>query len=349
MSQIIINDIFPLQYETIEYKGGFNSDVVTIVSLANKIVIKRIGIKRGGFPVAEAHVIMQDILEYQRQLELLGVPMPKVIDAHLQYDFKSDKAVVYIMSDWAGDDVARILSLLNPNRDWEKIDSIVRAICQVLKHVCANRNGNALQVGIDTKANNFTIEYKKSNICEIFYVDQFPPHYHKNGQSIIEWISLKSQLGNELGEFKYFDWRGVLLTLTSQLARIKPPLKERFEVIVLEEFSRFIDQNTYDEFITEFPRLPWMDIRFYLKGRNIKAAERLIETCVNTPVFGIRYSVYTLREIALEFAQQRIISLDDLEDIFHNTHFEDEEFSLNRWEEVQSKLCRFLTSPFLNR
>lgn len=341
-----IQSAFPSLTATLPNRGGFNSEVECKVVLlpTEQFIVKSIGAKRGGFLLSEAVDLAKDILIYQRQLESIDIPIPPITDIDVRYNMYSEKAMIYISSPWAGDDVEKILSSLNPIRDGEKIDWLVKEMCRMLARVCIDRRANgALIVGIDAKASNFAVAHGADGRRIMSYVDQFPPRYWKGDIPIIEWTPLTTQLGNELGRFKYFNWRGVLLTLTSQLSRIKPSLKEMIEAIALNEFSKCIEADEYDEFIAGFSMLPWIEMRYFLQEGNRKDAERIIHECIESQVFGVRYSVYTLREIALELACQKIISPDELEHLFSMTHFEDEEFCSDRWKGIQRDLCAYVT------
>lgn len=336
-----IQSDFPSLTATLPNRGGFNSEVECKVVLlpTEQFIVKSIGAKRGGFLLPEAVELAKDILIYQKQLESVGIPIPPITDIDVRYNMYSEKAMIYISSPWAGDDVEKIITLLNPIRDGETIDWLVKEMCHMLARVCIDRRANgALTVGIDAKASNFAVARDANGGRIMSYVDQFPPRYWKNNAPIIEWTPLTTELGNELGRFKYFDWRGLLLTLTSQLSRIKPALKEMIETIALNEFAKCIEADEYDEFIGEFSKLPWIEMRYFLQEGNQEGIERIIEECIDTNVFGVRYSVYSLREIALELACRKIIFPDGLEHLFHMTHFEDEEFFSDRWKDVQRYL-----------
>ena len=325
-------------------KSGFNSEVTfeRISSLTEYQVTKRIGARRGELAFSEAVELIADITEYQNQLQSIGIPIPSIKELDVKYFPETEKAAIVLLTPWAGDDVESVLLSLNQDHDQKIIEWIIKEMCHIVLMACTKRTKDGeLSVGIDAKANNFTVTIDNSGRRTMYYVDQYPPRYWKDGVPIIEWTPLKSTLGKELGRFKYFDWRGVFLTLTSQLQRIKPLLKKRIETIAINEFERCFEKSEFKEFRNQFTKLPWIIFRNTLQKGDLISAKQIIMQCVHEKVYGVRYSVYTLREIALELAMYQLISLDELHKLFFDLHFEDKEFVSDRWKSIQEQLCRF--------
>ena len=225
---------------------------------------------------------------------------------------------------------------------------IVKEICNVLKCVCKKKNQWDIEVGIDPKPSNFAFDENG----KIWFVDPFPSRYRKNGKPIIEWKPLKSNLSNQLGYFKHFDIRGIILVLIAQLTRIKPEHKEFFENIVIKEFQGVVPNENYKKFLAELSHSPWRQLRNALKnncgGLNCemcpaaqKKAQNIILDSLQKEIFGIDYNVYTLREMALELALAKQITIEEMENFFKESHFE-EEMPQDKLQKLQEELCSFV-------
>jgi len=223
-------------------KDGFNSEVTfeRISSLTQYQVTKKIGARRGELAFSEAVELVVDITEYQSQLQSIGIPIPPIKELDVKYFPETEKASIVLLTPWVGDDVESVMLSLNQNRDQKIIEWIIKEMCHIVLMACTKRTKDGeLSVGIDAKANNFTVIIDNSGRRTMSYIDQYPPRYWKNGVPIIEWIPLKSVLGKELGRFKYFDWRGVLLTLTSQLMNSRDVLKSQNLKSLIMNLSNF--------------------------------------------------------------------------------------------------------------
>ncbi|MDP1884088.1 MAG: hypothetical protein Q8L10_01855 [Candidatus Moranbacteria bacterium] len=329
-------------------KNGFNSNVTfeRISSLTKYQVTKKIGVRRNELALSEAIELAQDITEYQNQLQSVGIPIPPIDELDIKYFPENGKASITLLTPWAGEDVESVILSLDTERDKKTIEWIIKEMCRITLLACTKRTRNGeLSVGIDAKTNNFTVAIDNSGRRTMSYVDQYPPHYWKNGVPLLEWVPLKSALGKELNQFKYFDWRGVFLTLTSQLCRISPLLKKQVEEIAIDEFKKCFTKSEFKEFHNQFAELPWITFRNMLSKNKLTQAKQLIMRCVHEKVFGVRYSIYTLREIALELAMRQLISLDELHKLFFDLYFEDAEFMPDKWKGTQERLCQFVRRP----
>ncbi|OWK27320.1 MAG: hypothetical protein US76_03715 [Parcubacteria group bacterium GW2011_GWA2_38_13b] len=323
-------------------RGGFNSEVLhSHQENGDKKIIKRIGDKRGGFTIARAEEIAGDIIEYQKKLSDLGVVMPAIEKISIEYNYlEKQSAMVLMETKWVGFDAEMYIEKTN---DRGYISKLVEDIYGVLRLVFDNRvSGLETLVGIDPKPSNFTIDGNG----KVWYVDPFPPRYRKNGKPIIEWFDLKTQLGNELGYFKYFDVRGIVLGFMEQLGRIKPSLKILFEEYVLREFADAGLSYLKKDFFAEFQNTPWRKFHDVLgkdcvDKSDIKKAKEIIQNSLEDKIFGVDYNVYTLRELALELAFFKKMTIDEMESFFKRSHFE-EEINKKRIDNLKNMLCCYL-------
>ncbi|HEY9585590.1 MAG TPA: hypothetical protein VJJ02_03320 [Candidatus Paceibacterota bacterium] len=331
--------------ETFVQRGGFNSEIFHIhyTEGGRKVVEKRVGAKRGGFEFTQAGEIARDVLQYQHELVSLGVSMPEIERLALNCDVRDGQTLIYLVAPWTGLDMEVIINQWRMDRDptCSTVRHLVREMCALLKRVCTDRlTAWDVRVGIDPKASNFTLD----ETGQVWYVDPFPPRYRKYGKPIIEWTMPKTELGNILGYFKYYDVRGILLGFTAQLARVKPSLKKIVEDVALEEFRGTVPEAEWAEFCNELSRSPWRLLREALHREDDEKrarAEDIIRHCVTDEIFGIDYHVYTLREIALELAYAGVMTSTQMEKFFQDSHFE-ERLPDERIKELQSVLCTFI-------
>lgn len=337
--------LFPLSKTYIQ-RGGFNSEILHVhYTDGGKKVVKRIGAKRGGFSLERAKEIAYDVIRYQNLLIDLGVPMPPVEKVNLEYSVVDEQTTILVTSEWTGIDIEIVLNAWHSEHDpeGETLVPLIRELCTVLKRVCKDTISVwEVQTGIDPKPSNFTLD----ETGKLWYVDPFPPRYHKEGIPIIEWTEPKTELGRTLGYFKYFDIRGLILGFTSQLARIRPELKTLFEMVTLQEFSDVVSAYDYKNFLSELATTPWRMLREILiispfSEDNRQYAIELICNSSQKKICGVDYSVYTLREIALELASCGQMSKDDLERFFRDSHFEDD-MRDEKLTSLQRTLCNFL-------
>jgi len=331
--------------KTFRARGGFNSEVLYIRNYdsgARKIE-KRVGAKRGGFAPEQAMEIAKDIAAYQEELAALGVPIPALDDeADIKFNLRSQQAFILLTSDYTGHDLERIINLGGSEPDLAIIRPLTVSMCAILKKVCAVRISSwETKTGIDPKCSNFTLD----ETGRVWYVDPFPPRYRKQGVPVIEWQESATELGRQLGYFKYYDVRGIILGLTAQLARVQPGLKPFFEQVVLEEFQEVVPYEQYQVFLRDLNSAPWVRLRGVI-GKHATATDlvfgkEIIRRSLARPLFGIDYHVYTLREIALELSYANRMSAGDLEDFFKASHFEDE-LPEAKLQELQEMLCSFL-------
>jgi hypothetical protein len=322
------NELAPLLSAYV-WRGGINSEIVYHhYADGTKKTVARYGAKKSGFTLEEAIEMMKDLVEYQTQLEAHGVPLPAIEKIAVEHDSREgNRAVLVKVSPWTGKEVRRIIQEANVETQLPLIEKLVRDMCAILKPLCAvRRSGWDVKVGIDPRCTNFTVDPQG----QMWFVDLFPPRYHKEQGRIVEWPEPQSELGKQLGAFKHFDVRGIILCTTAQLARIKPELKDFFEKIVVEEMKDIMTVAEYEEFVAELKETPWMRLRTLLATRvpldskHYTEAVEIITTAAQKEVFGVRYSIYTLRELALELAFAGVLSQDELDWFFKNSHFEDE-------------------------
>lgn len=318
----IIN--FSPLYKAWTQEVGINSSILVhhyYDSRESKVVIK-FGVQKGGFDFEESVEMMNDIVTYQKYLERHNVPLPRIEDIMLEYNPVNSKAAISKTSPWTGNDIEKVVESCNHITDKNKIADLVTGMCKIMLPVAENRlSGWETEVGIDPRASNFT----QDRSGKIWFVDLFPPRYRKKGEPIVEWPEPKNKLGKELGYFKHFDVRGIILCTTAQLARVKPELKEFFENIVFEGFKKAMTDSEYREFQSELADTPWMRLRRSIKQTSFdsQGIEKIIRNAANQKVFGVNYYIYILRELALELAQAGLISRKEMKEFFKDSHFED--------------------------
>lgn len=290
-----------------------------------KKVHMRYGAQKGGFLLREATEAIHDIVEYQSQLTKRSVPMPPIDQIALEYSPTHERAVVAKTSLWVGAELRTVFESADPTRDQRTLAGYISKMMKIIKPICQERRrGWEVEVGIDPRCSNFTVDEKG----KMWFVDLFPTRYRKNGKPIIEWPAPKSLQGKKLGYFKHFDVRGILLCMMAQLARAKPELKHYFESIILREAKHSMNKKEYHAFHTGIAETPWRRLSAVLRHGNMKDAARakaqqIIRGAYRARVFGVSYGIYTLRELALELAQAKFISQNELESFFKQSHFED--------------------------
>ena len=286
-----------------------------------RLVVTRLGARKGGFSFEEAHEIVQNALQYQKELEECGVPLPAIENIVVEYEPMINRSVVVKSSPWVGHEVKKMIEECDYKSDCTRIDELVAQMIDITKKIAHKRHdGYELSVGIDPQASNYIIDDEGI----VRYVDLFPTRIRKDGSPIVEWPAPQTDLGHDLGHFKHFDLRGIMLTKTAQLARLKPELKERFEKTVFDSFKEVLTGEEHTAFLSELEKTPWMRVRTHLKNKDQESLMKEIDTALDARPFGIDYNVYTLREIALELAYAGLIDKETLATFFSHTHFEDE-------------------------
>lgn len=287
----------------------------------SRFVVTRLGARKGGFSFEEAHEVIANAQAYHDALLACGVPLPSIQSMLVEYEPLIDRSVVVKSSPWAGHEVKKMIQEYHHERDIERIEELVTEMVAIIKKIVRQRHkGFSLKIGIDPQASNFI----RDDEGVMRYVDLFPTRIRKKGKPIVEWPEPQTKLGKELGHFKHFDLRGIMLTKTAQLARLKPQLKHWFEEKVFSGFSDVLSKKEIKIFYEGLQKTPWMAVRAALRNNNRNEALELIDKSLESRPFNIDYNVYTLREIMLELAQAGLVTEDELENFFKQSHFEDE-------------------------
>lgn len=284
-----------------------------------RLVVTRLGARKGGFSFDEAHEVIRDVKQYYEELLELGIPVSEIKDCFVEYEPSLDRSVVVKTSPWAGHEVKRMIADADPKKDREMILNLVAEMVVATKPVALKRHGYELTTGIDPHASNFI----RDDEGTMRFVDLFPPRIRKADGPLVEWPSPKTELGKTLGHFKHFDIRGVMLTMSAQLARIRPELKAEFERSVFGGFREALDEREHQEFMREVENSPWLRVRESLARNDLASCAEVISESLDARPFGVSYNVYTLREIALELAAKGYLSDEELESFFKDSHFED--------------------------
>lgn len=286
----------------------------------SRFVVTRLGSRKGGFTFEEAQTISQRVARYHKELTDLGVPVPELKSMYVEYEPSIDRSVVVKSSPWAGHELYSIIRTADVEKDLEYVESLVRKIAKILGLLYKDRIDDwHTKVGIDPHTSNFVVNHKG----EVSYVDLFPPRIRENGTPLVEWPAPLSKEGFELGYFKHFDMRGIILTTIQHLSRAKPELSEYFKEVILSEFKTLIPPTLFNPFVDELMKTPFMSAREHLRERNIDTLHNLIGSTPTAIVFETPYTASALREIALAFATHGHMNGDELDAFFLASHCED--------------------------
>lgn len=319
-------ELTPL-FQVLSRGRGINSEILYHhYSNGEKKVVARYGTLKKHVTLAEAEEMVKDLLCYQQELEKRNVPIPKIEQTHLEYDHTLDKAIVIKVTPWTGRELRHLIQGAHPVKDLKVMEAYIRAMMKIIGRVANERFQNwETVVGIDPRCSNFTLDDQG----KMWFVDLFPPRYRKNGIPLVEWPEPVSEMGKKISHFKHFDARGIILCTTAQLARTQPTLKSFFEGIVHEEARKMMKEQEHEQFMKELSSTPWMKLRSLLSSPEqwnkdtLQEAKNIVSFAAEQQVFEVDYSVYTLREIALELAQLKIITNEELKNFFSLSHFED--------------------------
>lgn len=305
-----------------EYRrpGGVNSEIRYIRESDGRILVQaRYGAKKGGMTYLEASRMVEHLDLYQDLLEKSGVSMPKIYGMVIEHDVRTGRAVLSKTCLWTGYDFQELLERVDVAADPELIRFLVKGMCKLLVGICKSRyRGWETRVGIDARCSNFTVDGNGKT----WFIDLFPPRFRIKGRPMVEWPAPKTELGRQLGHFKHFDVRGIILSAASQLARVRPEYREFLEQEVILGIKPALSKRELKEFETGLSQAPWRIIRDWLQG-NASMSPAQFSKVLKMPVFGINYGIYAWRDAAIEFAAQGIISHQELEQFFRDSHFED--------------------------
>lgn len=288
----------------------------------SRFVVTRLGARKGGFSFAEAHVIARRVQTYHNELVLCGVPVPSLSSIYVEYEPSIDRSVVVKSSPWAGHEIYSILRKADVSKDRAYIERLVRQIARILTLLYAHRIDDwHTNVGIDPHTSNFVVSEKG----DVSYVDLFPPRIRENEVPLVEWPTPLSKAGFELGYFKHFDIRGIILTALQHLSRAKPELSDYFKEIILAEFKAVIPTELFEPFVDELMHTPFMSAHELLKTptKNIEPMRSLIADSKTAIIFDTPYTASALREIALAFTTHNLLSEEELDAFFLTSHCED--------------------------
>jgi len=323
-----------------EYKipGGVNSEIRYLEQPDGAVLVQaRYGAKKNGFSYEEAVITARYLGEYQALLEMQKIPMPPILGLAVEHDLFSDRAIIIKTSRWTGYDLAARLRRKELRENSALVTELVRKMCEPVKELCKHRHDDwEIVVGIDARCSNFTLDQDG----KVWFIDLFPARFRTEKGPMVEWPEPLSEAGRVLGLFKHFDVRGIVLSIISQLSRIRPEYRVLFETEVLSAFLPSLSVEEREHLVTGIESAPWRAVRHWLQDRRSPLSRESFRELFDAPLFGLQYGVYTLREIATEFAAEHIISTDELESFFKASHFEDELLKKDM-EHLYSELLRF--------
>ena len=263
----------------------------------SRFVVTRLGARKGGFSFEEAHVIAGRVQRYHDELTACGIPVPPLTTIYVEYEPSIDRSVVVKSSPWAGHEIYSILRKADIVRDAAYIEMLVRNIARILTLLYAHRIDDwHTSAGIDPHTSNFVV----NDAGVVSYVDLFPPRIRENGIPLVEWPAPLSIEGFELGYFKHYDIRGIILTAIQHLSRAKPELADYFKELVLSEFKKIIPTELFEPFVDELMRTPFMSARTLLSTHSPETLHppmrSLIAEAQTAIVFETPYTASALRE-----------------------------------------------------
>lgn len=280
--------------------SGYNTDVSLIVrDNGDKEVVKVIGVKKSLSDEAAAREFIFDVITYRNCLAVRGSEhIPEISDAYLlQNKVENRWQVVYHMP-YVGKDVAEVIV---GAEDFEDIKDVLEKMLELLNIFLADRHLEPyeINVGVDPKPANFSIFRGK-----IFFFDFVPPRYRKGNKAIVEYPMPTTPQGYELGYFKHFDIRGVLLILQSQLSRLRSEWRDSFKALIIEKAPDCAKDFLRNGLWNLFPDF------------SHRRAKRVIASFTDR-------DIYTMREMVADLALRRGYSSDDVDRFFRLSHFED--------------------------
>ena len=89
-------------YKVLTQKSGVNSEILLhhyYRTEQNQVVIK-FGASKGGFDFQEAQLMMQHIIDYQKELERYQIPIPPIEDIFLEFHPLKQRAIIVKISPW---------------------------------------------------------------------------------------------------------------------------------------------------------------------------------------------------------------------------------------------------------
>lgn len=278
--------------------GGYNSDVIAIVTSGRERVSKLIGGKKNVLTREEAEELAKDIRTYQALLEETGMRIAPLEDIKLHYNLERGGSEILQISGHHGASVESVFR----DGDDTAVTGVLRMMLEQLHFIFARLSADGdLSVGIDPKPGNFT----RDELGQLWFVDTMPPRFRKDGHALVEYPAPKTRAGYEVGYRRHFTVAGVLLVLQTQTCRLNP----RYRHIVKREIDAFVAEH--------FPQAH-MDLSAHdARVQRVVAGRQIDDIAVMT-----EEQVYLMREIACEIAYQN--GHDGwLDRLFVVTHFED--------------------------
>lgn len=162
-----------------------------------------------------------------------------------------------------------------------------------------------LEVGIDPLPANFCVLGN-----DMQFVDLFPPRYRKANMTIVEIPHPTTKVGWEIGYWKHYTACGILHIFFSQLCRIKPEFRLKFEELIFEYIKNFPQECVKNYFNNSC----WRKVR-----EALESIHRIIDSMTGE-------DIYKMREIAGEFEFRGLFKPveDDYQQFYKDAHFEDE-------------------------
>ncbi|MDD2807306.1 MAG: hypothetical protein PHW95_02175 [Patescibacteria group bacterium] len=276
--------------------SGFYSSVVLVVENGHKKVVKLIR-KPELNEQAIAQQLGDDIVAYGAELLRRGVRSPQV-KVRLLGDVGEGWDVV-VEAPFQGTDVAHLLLEADESDSVRLTRGMLGMISALFDYPL--ESGFELQIGIDPKPDNFTV----SETGEMHYIDLMPPRYRRDGVPIVEFPEPTTDIGKKVAYYRYYDMRGILTVLRSQLCRNRFDLRPLFRRLIAE-------------FAAQYPGLGrhmGLSVGEVFVDANLSGRLAIIEALAGDDMYAMRDIV---TQLAFENPLYRHPCIDK---VFHLSHF----------------------------
>lgn len=280
--------------------SGYNTDVTLVVKdNGDKEVIKVIGVKKSLPDEQTAREFTFDVVTYRDLLARVGNDqVPEITDAYLLWNKGENRWQVVYHMPYVGKDVGGIIK---EAKDYAEIEEMLEKMLEFIGLFFNDLFSSPFEinVGIDPKPANFAILRNK-----VYFFDFVPPRYRKNNVAMVESPPPVTEQGFELGYFKHFDIRGILMILQSQLSRLRPEWRSTFKQLIIERApdcaKGFLKDGIWNKFANVSRR----------------KAKRIVADFTDR-------DIYIMREIVADLAEVRGYSSEEVDKFFRLSHFED--------------------------
>lgn len=274
-------------------KGGSHAEVLRH-GLDHRRIVKVI---RGHEPLtaSAAAKLADDIGIYQQLLRSYGVRLPTA--SSISWHATAGVAIVVLIESDEGKDGDAFLTQADVGETRLLVENLLDTIEPVLQ---THEQGN-LSVGIDPKPSNFA----KNGSGHFSYVDTTPPRFRRNGEVLVDLPVPTHPQAWQLCYWRAFTVEGVLMTLYTQLCRLRPDLRPLFWQSIVQSASRHSAADY-------FHQLPSVKFEYQIPEQRQAVVADLQP-----------HQMYVTRDLACWFAHRYPLDCSKqwLEKKFQQTHF----------------------------